>query len=192
MSSSGSKGKLELREFVNAQHERLYNFCFYMLGDETTVENTTLDIFSRFGRSFRKLGSQKDANELTLALFEMAWEHIQQSLERVHLKIAPGRDTRDWIELDEDLLAKDLAQPEFRQDIVQSLAVRLSRVDSDLRAPVVLRDILGFPDESVAQILRLRWGVFRHRLHRGRLELLGNLGVKIPVPKGRQQPEARI
>lgn len=194
MATAAIKGKLELREFVNAQHEKLYNFCFYMLGDETTVENTVLEIFGRFGRSFRKLGNKKgeDNNEMILALFEMAWEHIQHSLERVPLKVAPGRDTREWIELDENLLAQDLTRSELRQTLVQSLAVRLSRIDPDFRSPVVLRDILGLSDAEVAQVLGLRWGVFRHRLHRGRLELLGNLGVKIPVPKGGVRPEARL
>jgi len=42
----------------------------------------------------------------------------------------------------------------------------------------VLRDILKFEDEETSRILGVRWGVYRHRLHRGRLELKDNLRGK--------------
>lgn len=55
---------------------------------------------------------------------------------------------------------------------------RLSRVDIDFRAPMVLKDILRFDDEEILRILGIRWGVYRHRLHRGRLAFRESLKGK--------------
>jgi len=44
---------------------------------------------------------------------------------------------------------------------------------------MVLRDVLKFDDEEILRILNIRWGVYRHRLHRGRLAFRESL-------KGRQ------
>ena len=96
---------------------------------------------------------------------------VHASLHQVYFPSLGGRDTRRLKGLDDDLLPAKNESKEKQQARVGTRAKdRLTRVDSELRAPVVLRDILKFEDEEVAQILGLRWGVYRHRLHRGRLD----------------------
>jgi DNA-directed RNA polymerase specialized sigma24 family protein len=82
-----------------------------------------------------------------------------------------GRDTRPMKGMDDDLLQAWSSSKTGEISSIGPRAVeRIRRLDTDFRAPIVLKDILGFDDEEVVRILGIRWGVYRHRLHRGRLE----------------------
>ena len=74
-------------------------------------------------------------------------------------------------------------RPVLQQNYHSQVVDRLGRIDPEFRAPIVLRDVLGFEDEESVRILGLRWGVYRHRLHRGRLECKDAL-------RGRSMPTA--
>jgi DNA-directed RNA polymerase specialized sigma24 family protein len=103
-------------------------------------------------------------------LFQIAWQGVQNSFQRAVFS-NNGRDTRLLKGLEDDILP---SKPENLEKVAAKsenrVADRLGRVDTELRAAVILRDILKFDDEEAAKILGLRWGVYRHRLHRGRLD----------------------
>lgn len=49
----------------------------------------------------------------------------------------------------------------------------LFSLPSELRVVLVLKDIMQYEDQEILKILDIRWQVYRHRLHRGRIDLLG-------------------
>ncbi|MCB0417524.1 MAG: hypothetical protein H6617_03395 [Bdellovibrionaceae bacterium] len=160
----------ELREIVKEQDRRVYNFCEYMLYDPSLVAPLVINIFAEFGKVYRRLESQaadlSDA-ELRIRLFQVAWTFIQRHLAAQEHNLHLGRDTRDLKDFGRDLLSgANVDDQSVRDQIFQ----RILSLDADLRAPVVLRDILKFDDEQTMQILGMRWGVYRHRLNRGRLD----------------------
>jgi DNA-directed RNA polymerase specialized sigma24 family protein len=114
--------------------------------------------------------------EMRLVHFSIAWEKIQREAGSVAMRWVSGRDLRAQKMAEEDLLKKN--PKEEGEAFRESLLGRFARIDLDFRAPVVLRDVLDFPDEEAMRILKLRWGVYRHRLHRGRLELCEGLRGK--------------
>ncbi|MBY0370138.1 hypothetical protein K2X33_05590 [bacterium] len=156
----------ELREFIKGNDQRVSDFCACLLPADQFRQELVLEIFREFGEDYRaqaaapQEGAAPDA--LLVTLFQIAWKHVQQSQSHAYFPMVTGRDTRILQELDANLLA---AQP-----LYEKTRERLLRVDPELRATVVLRDILGFTDEQSAAVLGLRWGVYRHRLHRGRLD----------------------
>jgi len=165
----------DLREFVKEYDQRVYDFCAYLLSADFSVEDLVLAIFRDFGEYYRSrpvvLTSESARQELRVHLFQFAWSHVQNALHHSFYPSLGGRDTRLFKGMDDDILPnrldfkeKSAARSEGR------VRDRLARVDAELRAPVILRDILKFEDEQVARILGLRWGVYRHRLHRGRLD----------------------
>lgn len=163
----------ELREFIKENDQRLYDFCSYLLHGGASIDDLVLDIFRDFGDEYRKLarrrGAAWDATEVRIRLFRRAWDHVQFNLMNAQYVYTVGRDTRPMKSLDEDLLSHWRKEKNSGR-IETSALERLARIDADFRAPLVLRDILKFDDEEVVRILDIRWGVYRHRLHRGRLE----------------------
>lgn len=77
-----------------------------------------------------------------------------------------GRDLRVLQQMETDLLHAG-KQPEWER-----VSDRIRALDLDLALPVLLKDRLKLEDSEILQILQIRWGVFRHRLHRGRVELM--------------------
>lgn len=165
----------ELRDFVKENGAALYDFCSYLLPAEYAVDDLVLSVFREFGELFRKITAKRDmawgAVELRIRLFALAWEQIREVSGNFQFSWALGRDTRQLKGWDTDILDKTQAAPQNKLGEFEPVAVdRLHRVDLEVRAPVVLRDILRFDDEEVVRILGTRWGVYRHRLHRGRLD----------------------
>lgn len=189
---ASAKAAPDLREFLKEHDQKLYDFCFYMLDGGYLAEEIILATFHDYASVYRRMSSRRvgewDPKEARIQLFQTAWSRIRDALVRVQYNWTVGRDTRVLRSLDGDVLGSwDGKKSDFSQ-IESAVVERLGRVDADFRAPVVLRDVLGFEDEEVVQILGVRWGVFRHRLHRGRLELKDGLRGTRPEPPA---PEAR-
>lgn len=166
---------VDLRDFIKENDQRVYDFCSYLLASDFAVEDLVLSIFREFGEYSRRIrGVTIDSvppGELRLRLFQIAWHQIQQAFHHVVFPTLGGRDTRLLKGLDDDILpTKAESREKVAAKAENRVGDRLARVDAELRAPVILRDILKFEDEEVAKILGLRWGVYRHRLHRGRLD----------------------
>jgi hypothetical protein len=192
---TGESNLPELREFVKENGAALYDFCVYLLPAEYAVDDLVLAVFREFGELFRKLTSKRDMPwgvvELRIRLFALAWEKIREVTGNFQFSWALGRDTRQLKGWDADILDKWQHTPaEPKAGEWEPATVdRLRRVDLEVRAPIVLRDILRFDDEEAVRILGIRWGVYRHRLHRGRLDfrelLHGFADGQVPVKASR-------
>lgn len=143
------------------------------------VEKTILATFRDFGDKFRKVNRKSDRfqelSEKRVALFQLAVKHIRRDTSSGVWNWFPGRDLRPLRVLETDLLTSwgTLQVPE--EEKLKVLGEKLSRVDIDLRTPLILRDVLGFEEDEVMRILDLRWGVYRHRMHRARLDFKDSL-----------------
>jgi len=169
----------ELREFIKEQDQRVYDFCTYLLPQGSDRDDLVLSIFRDFGDYYRRASLQKDSAweplEVRIKLFQLAWDRVREMTLQSPVAWSAGRDTRQLKGMDEDWLKASKAKSVNPKMLVDPLREHLGRLDIDHRAPVVLRDILHFEDEEVMRVLGLRWGVYRHRLHRGRLELKDSL-----------------
>jgi hypothetical protein len=182
----------DLRDLLKENDGRLLRFCQYLLPPDYPLEDFVLGVFREFGEIYRRAGAAREGRgwvplEIRIRLFRIAWERLRAELLTVPFTWTVGRDTRPMKGMDDDLLEQWSSAKSGDNSALAPRAVeRLRRLDTDFRAPVVLRDILGFDDEEVVRILGTRWGVFRHRLHRGRLEFRAALKgfSKTPDPAG--------
>ncbi len=183
---ANAKTAPDLREFLKEHDQKLYDFCFYMLDGGFLAEEVILATFHDYASVYRRLTSKRASDwvpkEARIQLFQTCWSRIREALVRVQYQWTMGRDTRVLRNLDGDVLGKWDGKKTDVTEIETAVVERLGRVDADFRSPIVLRDVLGFDDEEVVQILGVRWGVFRHRLHRGRLELKDGLRGQVPSP----------
>src|SRR5438874_9444400 len=91
----------ELREFIQENDQRLYDFCVYMLYGAGSLDDLILSIFRDFGDTYRKMSLRaKDSSwellELKIGLFQIAWERVREHIARlqhVFPLATTGRDT---------------------------------------------------------------------------------------------------
>ena len=127
--------------------EGLYQFCSYFFYSPQDIEQFLLD-------SVAPTLPEKVLKDGRVALHRWVWRHITQR-------------NVDYLQRWQEKTRS--AVPKFRlseREVLFSLS-------TDERVVLVLRDILKFEDADVLSILDLRWQVFRHRLHRARVDLLG-------------------
>jgi hypothetical protein len=184
---SSRMGPPELGEFLKETEQEIFQFCYYLVPASYPLDEVIVSIYRDFGDIYRKLVARREhffsPIEFRVRLFQLAWEKVRNFLGTVQFWNL-GRDTRDFANWEKDLLSPMLNGQHPTQK--ENWEVRLRAVDLDHRLPLVLRDILGFDDELILRILGLRWGVYRHRLHRGRLELCDSLkGTEGSLPSGK-------
>jgi len=166
------KSSSDLREFVKENERKIYDFCYFMGVGPKDCDDLILDIFRDFGDSHKKLWAADNAAELfekQVMLFQLARGHIEKHGLMNPGESGLGRDTRYFPKIETDLI-NEWTKLKGERDWAQTIVDRLKGLELDFRFPLVLRDLLKFEDEVAAQILGLRWGVYRQRLHRGRRE----------------------
>lgn len=182
--SSRAAKDLDLTAFVENTERKLAQFCRLMGGEDIRLEDLIDRIYRRFSKITRRgthLASGADTFETVLfrsALDELAQLENSRSGRSLH-----GRDHRIIKAMEVNLLDRWREESSDSKDLgarIPLIADRLKLLDFEVRAPVVLSDNLGLESEQILKILGLRWAVFRHRLHRGRVELQRTLrGVQL-------------
>lgn len=180
----------QVRAFIKEQVPTLFAFCNYVLLDDARASHIMLSIFREFGSRWKKVSKKRPAwNELDarILLFGKASQRLRRELMDPHA--APA----DWNRSSFKHMEEDLLSPWLSQKVPGKLApstekqvlIRLGSMDPDYRFPLILRDFIRLEEQEVAEILNLRWNVYRHRLHRGRCDLVRLLRGIIAEPQSR-------
>ena len=161
---------------IVAQHSaRVYRLAYRLTGNPHEAEDLTQEVFVRV---FRSLSSY------TPGTFE-GWLHrittnlfLDQARRKAKIRfdaLADDAETR---------IASRAVSPDmqvmnglFDEDVERALA----ELPPDFRAAVVLCDIEGLSYEEIADVLGLKLGTVRSRIHRGRTMLRKALAHRAPV-----------
>ena len=161
---------------IVAQHSaRVYRLAYRLTGNPHDAEDLTQEVFVRV---FRSLSSY------TPGTFE-GWLHrittnlfLDQARRKAKIRfdaLADDAETR---------IASRAVSPDmqvmnglFDEDVERALA----ELPPDFRAAVVLCDIEGLSYEEIADVLGLKLGTVRSRIHRGRTMLRKALAHRAPV-----------
>ncbi|RZS86788.1 RNA polymerase RpoE-like sigma-24 subunit [Motilibacter rhizosphaerae] len=171
---------------VREQQQRVYRLSYRLTGNAADAEDLTHDVFVRI---FRSLDSYTEGNfdgwvtRITMNLFRDRWR----------------RRKRILIEAvaDDDLVALGTASPSSEDawtDSTLDVDVRaaLAALPPAYRDAVVLCDVDGMGYEQAAEVLGVKLGTVRSRLHRGRALLRESLAHRQPVrPRQRTLPSLR-
>lgn len=183
------RSSTDLREFVKENERKIYDFCFFMGLPTKECEELLIEIFRDFGDTHRRLWGNEATSEpfeKQVALFQLARNHIERQGMIYASENTLGRDTRYFPKIETDLLA-EWNKLKGERDWAFTIVDRLRLLELDFRFPLVLRDLLHFEDEETAQILGLRWGVYRQRLHRGRRECAEKFRGPRPLTESRRR-----
>ncbi len=176
-------------DIVEQHSARVYRLAYRLTGNRADAEDLTQEVFVRV---FRSLDSYRPGtfegwlHRITTNLF------LDQARRRARIRFdaladhaedrLPGRALAPDEQLLEDL---------FDDDVEAALAT----LSPDFRAAVVLCDVEGLSYEEIADVLGLKLGTVRSRIHRGRAQLRSALAHRAP-DRGRQRysgpPEGQV
>lgn len=159
--------------------ESLYELFGYTLGEDSDTNELMLDIVRKFSAMHRKITKQQKHGPSEwhprTQLFKLALHKIRQvAIGGTCLPLSAGKSPYHKPTQEQNLLLH-FATTSVPLPMAEEIFSRLWRVDLDFRIPVILRDILNFDDDEVLAILDTRWSVYRHRLHRGRMDFRNSL-----------------
>jgi RNA polymerase sigma-70 factor (ECF subfamily) len=160
----------------------------------TQAQAGDLAAFERFVRLFerrvrgllgRLLADERDIEEAAQDTFVQAWRNLERFrgdaapfswLYRIAVNEALQRTRRKRVEtqpIDEELLegSRPIDLVIEGRETREFLLTRVRQLPFDLRAPLVLRDIEGWANQEVAEILDLSVAAAKSRIHRGRMKL---------------------
>jgi RNA polymerase sigma-70 factor (ECF subfamily) len=165
-------------EVVTAHSARVYRLAYRLTGNPHDAEDLTQEVFVRV---FRSLSSY------TPGTFE-GWLHrittnlfLDQARRKAKIRFDALSDDAET-RIPSRTLTPDAQYLDtmFDDDVETALA----QLPPDFRAAVVLCDIEGLSYEEIADVLDLKLGTVRSRIHRGRSMLRKALAHRAPT-KGR-------
>ena len=172
------RGDPEAFESLVLEHQdRLYDFCFRMLGDREEAHDLVQEIFVSVHQHVRRF--REDAR-LSTWLFRISKNHCLNRLKYLQ------RRGRGRSEVYDEVSAAAIAegggappQPDAALDAARERARvqrAISQLDPDARMLVALRDIEGLSYDEIVDITELPEGTVKSRLHRAREKLADLLG----------------
>ena len=163
-------------QVVTDHSARVYRLAYRLTGNAHDAEDLTQEVFVRVFRSL---------DRYTPGTFE-GWLHrittnlfLDQARRKSRIRFDALADDADQ-RLPSNLPAPDrvLMDQRFDADIESAL----SDLPPDFRAAVVLCDIEGLSYDEIADVLQLKLGTVRSRIHRGRALLRKALAHRAPAP----------
>jgi RNA polymerase sigma factor (sigma-70 family) len=162
-------------EIVRDHSARVYRLAYRLTGNAHDAEDLTQDVFVRVFRSLHRFQP---------GTFE-GWLHrITTNL------FLDGARRRQKIRFDglaegsDDRLASSWPNPSQQledADLDHDVAAALDALAPNFRAAVVLCDIEGLTYEEISEVLDLKIGTVRSRIHRGRAQLREALAHRRPT-----------
>ena len=161
-------------EIVTDHSARVYRLAYRLTGNAHDAEDLTQEVFVRV---FRSLHTYKPGtfegwlHRITTNLF------LDQARRKSRIRFDALADDADN-RLPSALPPPDAAYVEqaFDEDIEAALA----ELPPDFRAAVVLCDVEGLSYEEIADVLDVKMGTVRSRIHRGRAMLRSSLAHRAP------------
>ena len=159
---------------VQEQQGRVYRLAYRLTGSQADAEDLTHDVFVRI---FKSLHTYTEGNfdgwvtRITMNLFRDRWRR------RKRILIEPAQD--------DDLAALGTSSPSSEDAWAASsldvdVRAAIAGLPAAYRAAVVLCDLEGMGYEQAAEILDIKLGTVRSRLHRGRALLRVSLAHREP------------
>lgn len=167
-------------DLVRDQSARVYRLALRLTGNSDDAEDLTQDVFVRVFRSLHRFqpGTLEGwLHRITTNLF------LDQARRRQRIRFDGLADqTGERLPGAERTPAEQLADAGLDHDVAAALAA----LSPGFRACVVLCDVEGLTYEEVAEILDLKLGTVRSRIHRGRAQLREALAHREPT-EGRRR-----
>ncbi len=167
--------ELSWEQIVSDHSARVFRLAYRLTGNQHDAEDLTQEVFVRVFRSLHAYTPGTMAgwlHRITTNLF------LDQARRKQRIRFDALTDEAA-VRLPSALPTPDVAQLDrmFDADVETALA----SLAPDFRAAVVLCDVEGLTYEEIAEVLGLKLGTVRSRIHRGRAQLRAALAHRAPT-----------
>jgi RNA polymerase sigma factor (sigma-70 family) len=150
----GDLGAFE--DLVRTYQADVFRFAWHLTRDRTMAEDVTQDAFLRVYRFF---GSYRGDSRFSSWLFRIARNCAMDAMRRQRSHVARHEQERPPVGYWTDPVAR------------AELDAALSAVSDDHREPFLLIEVFGLSYQEAADVLGLRVGTVKSRMHRARAAL---------------------
>jgi len=164
---SGQNSKFEV--LVGNYHRRIYSMLLGMLGNPHDAEDVTQVAFLT---AYRKLAHFERRSSFYTWLHRIAFNaaiDLQRKKKRSKSHFAGGG--MDLSTESADPMMETPSSILATKETVSQVQLALTRLDTERRNIIVLRDLQGLDYADIASMLDIPIGTVRSRLHRARIEL---------------------
>jgi len=153
-------------ELVQRHQARLFRMVFQLTGDRQEAEDVSQETFVQ---AYVKLESFHGASAFFTWLYRIAFNITvsRSRKKRPTVSVDAAREKGNEPETDMPHVGNDLE----REEDIQRLRTALDQLSEEHRSILLLREIEGFDYETIADMLQVRVGTVRSRLHRARASL---------------------
>jgi RNA polymerase sigma-70 factor (ECF subfamily) len=160
---------------VRTHSARVYRLAYRLTGNQHDAEDLTQDVFIRVFKSLQTYTPGAFEGWLHRITTNLFLDDIRRT---TRLQTVAVHRHGDELASHEPSPDQVLADRQLDTDVQTAL----SALPADFRITVVLCDIEGLGHEQIAEILGIRLGTVRSRLHRGRAQLRAILAERAPRP----------
>jgi len=161
---------------VEEHSPRVYRLAYRLTGNRQDAEDLTQDVFVRVFRSLDRYEPGNFPGWLHRITTNLFLDRVRRS-SRIRMdRFGEGAEDRLLsVEVEPEAAVHDA---NFDPDIEQAL----STLPEEFRVAVVLCDVEGLSYEEIADVLGIKLGTVRSRIHRGRSQLRAALAHRAPRP----------
>jgi RNA polymerase sigma-70 factor, ECF subfamily len=163
-------------ELVREHHRRVYSLCYRFTGNPTDAEDLTQDVFLKVYSNLTSFDMSRGS--LQVWITTMTRNLLVDNFRRTRNLRATGSLDEGWDSAEElkpldRLTAGGPSQHEraAQKELAKMVQNALSKVSSELREAVILRDLQDLDYKEIAQVLGIPEGTVKSRISRGRAEL---------------------
>jgi RNA polymerase sigma-70 factor (ECF subfamily) len=156
-------------ELIRRYERRVGAVLARLLDDTRDVEEALQDTFVQ---AWRHLDGFRGSSAIFTWLYRIA---VNEALMRVRRKRLPTRELDDAAERALPGASADPADSIVAEDLHDFLTARVKELPFEQRAPLVLRDIEGFSNQEVANVLGISLAAAKSRIHRARMQIRAEL-----------------
>ena len=139
----------------------IYNLAYRLCGNHQDAQDVVQEVLLRVRRALPNYNPQNLEGWLSRITTNIFLDHVRKQKRR---PTVPFPEDPDRVLVGSSGVEAEMAATNL-SDNLQDLLAKLS---PNFRAPVVLKDVLGYSYEEIAEFLDIPVGTVRSRIHRGR------------------------
>ncbi|MFN0091011.1 MAG: RNA polymerase sigma factor [Acidimicrobiales bacterium] len=181
---AGDGAALDL--LLRRHYPRIFAVCRRLAGNEADALDAAQEALLRIARRLDRFDGRSSFSTWS---YRVATNACLDELRRRQRRPTPGLDHLEG-GLEGAAAGLGRADPPVDAEVSgrADLTAALAELPLEFRAPVVLRDMLGFDYAEIAEALDLKPGTVRSRIARGRAQLARRLVGNQPAPSERPTP----
>jgi RNA polymerase sigma-70 factor (ECF subfamily) len=169
-------GQSSFNRLVLKYQNKVFNLCYRMLGERSEAEDVAQEVFMTLFRSVKHF---RGDSLFSTWVFRITVNHCKNRLKYLSRRNYFKTQSLDQpFQTEEGEVTPDTEDegptPEetlISNEVKEAVQLKIAELDTEHRTAIVLRDIQGLSYQEIAEILGLKEGTVKSRIHRARLEL---------------------